>query len=163
MILKTTMIQRLAVDTSVLVGIIDSRDKFNAQAMTLALAAEQTQAALVYFDCVVVEAIGALCRRSTEQKRAASLPLLLEGLGQRIPATRITWTGADLPRLYDEAVKLVRQTEGSLNFNDALIALLCRDFAIEAILSFDQDFDQIAWLKRLTRPEDLQSDSAITQ
>lgn len=36
-----------------------------------------------------------------------------------------------------------------LNFNDALIALACEELDVSVILSFDGDFDHIAWLKRI--------------
>jgi predicted nucleic acid-binding protein len=42
-----------------------------------------------------------------------------------------------------------------MNFNDALIALACRERSIPAIASFDADFDDIAWFKRLHRPDDV--------
>ncbi|MBI5350287.1 MAG: PIN domain-containing protein, partial [Chloroflexi bacterium] len=42
-----------------------------------------------------------------------------------------------------------------LSFNDALIALACRERDVPAIVSFDADFDQVKWLKRLARPEDV--------
>ncbi len=44
---------------------------------------------------------------------------------------------------------------GALNFNDALIALACRERGIPSIASFDADFDQVPWLRRLARPEDV--------
>ena len=68
---------------------------------------------------------------------------------------KISWTGNKTRRLYMDVIDLVCQSSGQLNFNDALIALICRDRKIEAITSFDQDFDQIAWLKRIAKPEDL--------
>jgi hypothetical protein len=44
-----------------------------------------------------------------------------------------------------------------LNFHDALIALYCEEAQIRFIASFDQDFDQVAGLKRIANVEDLQS------
>jgi len=44
-----------------------------------------------------------------------------------------------------------------LNFNDALIALACRERDIKAIASFDGDFDQVDWLRRLSTPEDIKT------
>jgi predicted nucleic acid-binding protein len=38
---------------------------------------------------------------------------------------------------------------------DALIALACRDRNIPYLASFDADFDQIAWLKRVAYPDQL--------
>jgi len=48
-------------------------------------------------------------------------------------------------------------TCGALNFHDALIALTCRERKIADIASFDADFDQVTWLRRLVRPEDVTS------
>ncbi|NJN93567.1 MAG: PIN domain-containing protein [Anaerolineales bacterium] len=42
-----------------------------------------------------------------------------------------------------------------MNFNDALIALSCRERNITAIASFDSDFDRVSWFNRLARPEDI--------
>jgi len=67
----------------------------------------------------------------------------------------ITWIMPDAPRLYAEALALMRLSAGALNFNDALIALACRERGILAIASFDPDFDQVCWLRRLARPDDL--------
>jgi predicted nucleic acid-binding protein len=44
---------------------------------------------------------------------------------------------------------LVRESLGKLNFHDALIALSCRELGIGVITSFDEDFDDIAWLRRM--------------
>jgi len=60
-----------------------------------------------------------------------------------------------VPRLYAQIIALIRSSSGALNFNDALIALACRERGIEAIVSFDEDFDQVEGLRRLARPEDL--------
>ena len=53
----------------------------------------------------------------------------------------------------------MQSSGGALNFNDALIALACRERGIPAIASFDADFDQVSWLQRLARPEDVPSAS----
>ena len=60
-----------------------------------------------------------------------------------------------MPRLYPEIIGLMRSSGGELNFHDALIALACRERNIPAIASFDGDFDQINWLRRLANPDDL--------
>jgi predicted nucleic acid-binding protein len=49
----------------------------------------------------------------------------------------------------------MRSSSGALNFHDALIALACRERGVPAIASFDPDFDQVTWLRRLTVPEDV--------
>ena len=79
---------------------------------------------------------------------------LLDRLNDQGPAEAITWILPDVPRLYPEVLNLIRSSSGELNFNDALIALACRERGIPAIGSFDADFDQVPWLYRLARPED---------
>ena len=71
----------------------------------------------------------------------------LTGLPALIP------DGEDI--LYTEIVELVRSSRGELNFNDALIALSCRHRGISFIASFDRDFDNVAWLRRVAKPDDL--------
>jgi predicted nucleic acid-binding protein len=67
----------------------------------------------------------------------------------------LTWILPDVPELYRRVLDLIRSSSGELNFNDALIALACRERGIPAIASFDADFDQIPWLQRIARPEDI--------
>ena len=52
-------------------------------------------------------------------------------------------------------LNLIRTSSGELNFNDALIALACRERGISTIASFDPDFDQVSWLKRVVMPSDV--------
>jgi predicted nucleic acid-binding protein len=44
---------------------------------------------------------------------------------------------------------------GLLNPFDHLITVICREYQISAIISYDADFDQIPWLTRIAKPEDL--------
>jgi predicted nucleic acid-binding protein len=59
--------------------------------------------------------------------------------------------------MYEPILALVEETNGVLNFHDALIALACREREIPVIASFDPDFDLIPWLNRLTFPGKLSS------
>ncbi len=49
----------------------------------------------------------------------------------------------------------MKSSSGELNFNDALIALSCREREISAIASFDTDFDEIGWLRRIETSDDV--------
>jgi predicted nucleic acid-binding protein len=79
---------------------------------------------------------------------------LLDRLNDQVTGDAITWVLPDIPRLYPEVLTLIRSSSGALNFNDALIALACRERGIAAIASFDADFDGVPWLQRLAHPED---------
>ena len=63
----------------------------------------------------------------------------------------------DVPRLYPHVLDLIRASSGELNFNDALIAIACRERDIPGIASFDADFDHVTWLQRVAEPADVDS------
>ncbi len=146
---------KVAIDSSVLVALINSRDLWREQALALRQALRMADVQLVYFDCVVAEAISAAARRLHEKGQVDEVKGLLERLESQVPRDSITWIMPDVPDLYPAVLDLIRSSAGELNFNDALIALICRDWNIPAIASFDPDFDQIDWLKRLAHPEDV--------
>lgn len=145
----------IVVDTSVLIGMPNPRDIWHPQAETLSAALRNTGFTLLNFDCAVAEAASTLVRRLHEQKRSTEVPAMLDALNAQIPPRVITWISLDIPRLYPQVLDLMRDSSGELNFNDALIALACREREITAIASFDADFDQVKWLKRVAGPEDV--------
>lgn len=138
----------VAIDANVLVGLLDERDKWHGTAIALRDALDKADVELVYFDCVLNEAISVLARRTREQRRPEQLDALLDRLATLIPVRDITWISGEIQRLYDQVVGLVRGSAGTLNFHDALIALICREWGITVLVSFDQDFDQLDWLTR---------------
>ena len=73
------------------------------------------------------------------------------------PEDSIIWISTETRRFYPEIIGLVRDSMGTLNFNDTLVALGCRELGIVCIATFDSDFDSIAWLKRLSSPDDITS------
>jgi predicted nucleic acid-binding protein len=54
----------VCIDTSLLVALIDSKDKWHTPAVALSEAARQVEAEVIYFDCVLNETISVLARRS---------------------------------------------------------------------------------------------------
>jgi len=145
----------IVIDSSVLVGLLDTNDLWHRQAVALWDAIKAAGHVGLFFDCVAVEAVSAAARRLHEKGRSAEVDALLDRLNAQVPHETITWILPDVPRLYSAALDLIRSSLGALNFNDALIALACREREIPAIASFDADFDQVAWLRRLACPEDV--------
>lgn len=146
---------RVAIDTSFLVGLLNPGDLWHPRAIALYTALLETETELLFFDCIVAEAISTATRRLQEKKDSAQLDTLYDALTTRVLVEDITWISLDLPRLYSSVIELMRSLQGILNFNDALIALACREREIPLIASFDADFDQIAWLRRVAQPKDL--------
>ncbi len=148
---------KIVVDTSVLVGLVNPRDLWRGQALGLRDRLLSTGADMIYFDCVVAETVSAATRRLREKNRVADITAMLDQLSAQVLVETITWIMPDIPRLYPAVLDLVRSFSGELNFNDALIALACRERGIDAIASFDADFDRVTWLRRLAHPEDVTS------
>jgi predicted nucleic acid-binding protein len=146
---------KVAIDASVLVALIDPQDLWRERAFGLYEALLAADTIPFYFDCVVAEAISAASRRLHEKGRAGEVPFLIDRLNRRVSHEILTWILPGVPDFYCQALDLIRSSSGELNFNDALIALACRERGIPAIASFDADFDQVSWLKRIARPEDV--------
>jgi len=149
----TTLRKRVAIDTNVLVALVDSHDKWHSRAVTLRDTLKAAQVDLLYFDSILNETVSVLGRRAEEQRRSQQFSSIMEILLQQVPAPVITWLSAETQRLYDRVIELVRETSGVLNFHDALIALGCQESGVAVIASFDRDFDQVSWLTRVDTPE----------
>jgi predicted nucleic acid-binding protein len=146
---------RIGIDTSVLIGLLDPKDIWHAQAVRLKQAAIDADAEVAVFDCVLAEAISTMARRIYEQRRVEDLDLLLNRIESDYPKDDILWLLPDVPLLYAEILEIVRASAGALNFHDALIALSCHQREIPFLASFDQDFDALPWLHRIAQPADL--------
>ncbi len=145
----------IAIDLSVLVALLVPNDVWHFQADALLSTIEASGHTGIYFDCVAAESVSVAARRLHERNLGAEVNALLDQLNTRVPPDMITWILSDVPRLYGDVLALIRSSAGALNFNDALIALACRERGIPAIASFDPDFDRVPWLRRLARPEDI--------
>ena len=146
------MTEQTAIDSSVLVALIDSRDKWHVEANTLLSVLRDRGLQPVYFDCVLNEAISVLARRAEEQKRSDEFSALLARLLTQVPREIIVWISGETEHLYDEIIELVVSSSGGLNFHDALMVLTCRELGIPYVASFDTDFDNISSLMRLGGP-----------
>lgn len=148
----------IAVDSSVLVALLDPRDLWREQALALERALMTAGMAPVYFDCVAAEAVSAAARRLREKGRVADVSALLDRLNDRVSLENLTWILPDVPHFYAQALDMIRESSGELNFNDTLIALACRERQIPAIASFDADFDRVEWLSRIAGPQNIPTD-----
>ena len=83
--------KRVVLDTSVIVGLIDSRDVWHCAAIAFRDALKVVRAETVYFDCIVNETISVLARRAKERKRHSEFADLLARLTSQVSEESITW------------------------------------------------------------------------
>jgi predicted nucleic acid-binding protein len=146
---------RILIDTSVVVALLLPMDSLHAKAVALWDAIKRGKHAPVHTDCVAAEAVSAATRRLFEKGRSVEVGEFLDRVEEHIRIEDVNWVLRHTQRLYPDILALIRSSRGALNFNDALIALVCRESGIPAIASFDADFDQLPWLRRLAQPSDL--------
>jgi predicted nucleic acid-binding protein len=137
------------------VALVDHRDKWHTTAKAIFSKLDNLEFVPIYFDCVMNESFSILGRRAEEQKRLQDVRSMFSDLTAFVPKPEITWVSKETERLYDDIVKLVEETQGKLNFHDALIALCCREGGLQFIFSFDKDFDDVKWLTRVAHESDI--------
>lgn len=146
---------KVVVDSNILVGLLNPSDHWHNHSIIFHDALQVTALQLLYFDCVVAEAVSVTMRRLFEKERTDDVEQFFNQLNAQIPKEDITWILPEVKDLYADVLALMRSTSGELNFHDALIAIVCREQQIPFIASYDRDFDQIPWLKRIATPADL--------
>jgi predicted nucleic acid-binding protein len=142
-------------DSNFIIALVDKRDKWRQQALTLQNALKEENAELVYLDCIINETISVLGRRLEEKGRSNEFETVLERIEEIVPPEDITWIYPEVRKLYREILNLVKAYNGSLNFHDALIIVAAKQMKTPLIISFDKDFDQVEGIKRIKHPSDL--------
>ena len=109
------MSNRVVLDPSVLVALVDSQDKWHSVAIAIRDALKTRRIGLIYLEPVINETVSVLARRLQEQRRTHSFGGLLDIVEGLAPPERITWVSGMTQRLYPQAMTLVREQDGALN------------------------------------------------
>ena len=139
----------ICLDTSYLVGLLDDSDVWHSQATEIFRLIQQHRIPVSYLDCVLNELFSVLARRSRERRSPQVFSILVDRVIQLIPETAVTWLYPQLPLWYGRCLGLMRETQGYLNFHDALIVVAVQELGFSALVSFDTGFDLVATVKRL--------------
>jgi len=142
-------VKKATIDANFLLALIDKKDKWHPKAKILAKTLRKKKWEVIYLDCVLNEVISVLAKRLEERKESQDLVSLLESLENLVPKEKVEWLYPNVPDLYSNIVKLIKEKEGRLNFHDALIALFIKENNSKYLVSFDQDFDEVDWIVRI--------------
>jgi predicted nucleic acid-binding protein len=145
----------IVIDSNILVGVLDTNDSLHVRATELD-ASVPISVQRIYFDIVVNESLSVLARRFEEKKREDSFPGLVQRVKTKLPSSEIIWLGSLTETYYEEILQLLIATKGTLNFNDAFLALYMKKFDLQYLLSFDTDFDNIDWIQRISTVSDIE-------
>ena len=147
------MADRILLDTSYLVALLDEKDIHHKKAAAIHEILARREAAYLYLDCILNETATVLARRAVEKK--ADPASALRRLRREIPPEVIDWTGAEWPRYWDAVLDGMEQSGGRLSFIDSLLVVIARETGVELLASFDRNFDLVAGLKRISSPADV--------
>ena len=130
------MNRQLAIlDTSFIVACLCERDVHHKQGKKIYKQIKQKYY-LIIPDIVFGETVSVLARRAKEWE--FDFRKVLYYLKQMCPHPAMFATYMIL--FFDEVLKLVEETDGELNFNDALIVIGAREEGVRKIVTFDRDF-----------------------
>ena len=126
----------LCLDTNFLVGLFDSADVWHRNARQIYLLLQNHQVEIAYFDCdcVLNELFSVLARRCRERGETQGFSALVSRVTQVIPDSAITWLYSYLPDWYGRCLSVMQDSEGRLNFHDALIAVAIQELQFSALV-----------------------------
>jgi predicted nucleic acid-binding protein len=142
------MAREIVFDANVIVAWLDGADALAARARSLADRLRLEGAEIVILDVLVTEAVSVLCRRARERKTPPNLHSALTMVGRWAADGVVRWVGGETGRLFAPILEVMRDTNGRLNFNDALLVVLQREGLIDEVATFDRGFEVVADFRR---------------
>lgn len=148
-------------DSSFLVALLDATDVWHAKATSIAEALAAREIDSIVTDCVVNEVVSVLVRRAGEEGEKAADAI--RTAQERFPPHEITYLYPEIRRLLGPVLSLMAVSDGRLSFHDALLALSAREMDVGLIVTFDQDFSRLDWLRVVASPDDLDQPSEVRE
>lgn len=145
---------KIILDTNYITAILDERDVWHKKAIIIKERLSNTNNELFFFDCVINEVVNVFIKRLKERKRIHDLVDLIDKLQVFVPRYNITWIYPEIEDYYDRVIETVKESNGTLNFHDALIVHVAKELEISHIMSFDKGFDKTG-LKRIKDAGDI--------
>ena len=129
---------KVALDANVIIGWLDEGDSLNARSVELMNRIHDEGNSSTLLDFTVGEAVSVICRRTAERKRnVPDLPSILDTVDEWFEQKEIEFVQKELEVLYPHVLKIIRQSGGALNFNDAALVALQRKGIIGEVATFD--------------------------
>lgn len=141
----------VVLDANVLVGWLDDHDVLASRSAELFNRLRAAGSSPVLLDVCVGEAVSVICRRSRERRlnppHLATALARIRGAAER---GEIRFVAQKSQLLLPELLRIIEETGGVLNFNDALLVALQRAGIIGDVASFDLGLDTASGFRRIS-------------
>jgi predicted nucleic acid-binding protein len=135
----------VVLDANVIVALLYAADSQHARAVELADRLEAEGHDLVLVDFLVFEALSVLCRRAAQRKTAPpDLNAAVAMMRNWFDNGEVRFLAREQERLAASVLDIVADSAGVLNANDALLVALQHEGAIDALATFDRNFEHVA-------------------
>lgn len=145
---------KIVLDTNYILALLDSNDVHHMSAKRIEEKLENRFIHLIYLDCVISEVISIIIKRLKEKKKDRLIVGLILKIQEMVPKEKITWVYPNIEAYYNSVIQTIKDYDGLLNFNDALILNVAKKYGITHIISFDKGFDETG-LIRIKDAEDI--------
>jgi len=148
-LIRKSIMNRLLLDTNFIIALIDSKDQYHKKALEIESRIKEKEIEIICMDCIVNEVYSVIARKLIERKMSKEFSRMANLITNFFKNIDIINAYRYLPRIHSKVINLMGQTEGRLNYHDALIALSSKQENIKKIVTLDNDFDEIKWLARV--------------
>ena len=140
---------KVLLDTNFIIALVDSKDQYHKKALEIESRIKKKEIEIICMDCIVNEVYSVIARKLIERKMSKEFSMMANLIMNFFKNIDVINAYRYLPKIHSEVVTLMCQTEGRLNYHDALIALSLKEEDIKSIVTLDNDFDEIEWLVRI--------------
>lgn len=147
--IRRSAMNRLLLDTSFIIALVDSKDQHHKKALEIESRIKEKEVEIICMDCIVNEVYSVIARKLIEREMSKEFSKMADLITNFFENVDIINAYRYLPKIHSKVINLMVQTEGRLNYHDALIALSSKQENIKKIVTLDNDFDEIKWLARV--------------
>ena len=140
----------ILVDTNCFVAILDTTDKWNKVSVEIYTNLQMYEVNLLVTDIVLNETINVICKRMENKGRSNEIDHFLKLIEKQYTTDAIVWISEEIKKFHPHIIKMVRDNRGLLNYNDCFLLSYMLKNKIKNIISFDNDFDSIAGINRIS-------------
>jgi len=140
----------ILVDTNCFVAILDTTDKWNKVSVEIYANLQIYDVNLLITDVVLNESINVICKRLENKGRSNEIDHFLKLIEKQYTTDTIVWISEEIKKFHPHIIKLVRDNHRLLNYNDCFLLAYMLKNKIKNIISFDNDFDSIIGINRIS-------------